>query len=217
MEELQALGFRSVPVTVVGERTITGFQPNQLSQALQLDVTVAPRDPAETLPLLDRVLTAVHRAVLQMPEDKLQDHAPDRARPMGEFAYHIFRMVKVFTDLISTGEAQPGRSRLDPPGIAELDLPGRSFENFKKIAEYGTGILEEYRGWVAQQDVEALRAASPPGSNARSGAEQLDQAAHHTTQHLRQLYFMLEKYGIAPEDRLPDSELPPEYVLTILW
>ncbi len=35
--------------------------------------------------------------------------------------------------------------------------------------------------------------------------------------HLRQLYFMLEQYGIEADNRLPDSELPPEYVLTTLW
>ena len=128
---------------------------------------------------------------------------------MREFAYHIFRVLKTTMDRISTGEAQPR--------TAGLNLPGRSYESFEKIAEYGAEVLAEYSLWAKEQDVEALRAAPSEGSTMRSGAEQLDQAGGHTTQHLRQLYFMLEKYGIEPENRLPDSELPPEYVLTILW
>ena len=51
----------------------------------------------------------------------------------------------------------------------------------------------------------------------RTGAEQLDLIAGHTTQHLRQIYFVLRSFGIDPDDPIDDSEFPPEYVLTILW
>lgn len=33
-DELLALGYRTVPVTVIGERVITGFDPARLAEAL---------------------------------------------------------------------------------------------------------------------------------------------------------------------------------------
>ena len=204
------MGFRTVPVTVIGDKKILGFRPNELSQALHLDVATGPRDPAETLPLLERLIHAVHRAIRQMPDDKLDYKAPDRDRPMREFGYHIFRNIQRTMGAIDTG-VFPLEDQ------AAMDLAGRSFQSFQDIARFGDEVISEYRSWVPKQALDALRAPPAPGSGLRSGAEQLDLIAGHTTQHLRQLYFVMENFGIPPEDRMQDSELPPEYILTILW
>jgi hypothetical protein len=203
---LRALGFRTVPVTAIGERAISGFNPNQLSEALQLGVKVAARDPAETLPLLGRVLGAVQRAVRQMPDDKLDWTAPDRDRPMREFAYHIFLMVRNTIRALSTGATPEG-----------ADTEGRSYSSFQEIAGFGGTVIDEFKEWSATPDLVTLRAPIPDGSEGRNGAERLDLVAGHSVQHMRQLYFVLEEFGVTVDDRLPDSELPPEYVLTILW
>ncbi len=203
---MRGLGFRTVPVTAIGDRTISGFNPNQLSEALQLGVKVAARDPAETIPLLGRVLDAVQRAVGQMPDDRLDWTAPDRDRPMREFAYHIFLMVRNTIRAFSIGAAPSGS-----------DTEGRSYNSFREIAEFGGTIIDEFKVWSANPDLDALRAPVPDGAEGRKGAEQLDLVAGHSVQHMRQLYFVLEEFGAAVNDRLPDSELPPEYVLTILW
>ena len=195
-----------MPVTVVADEAIAGFNPNKLAEALQLDVKVAPQDPSQTIPLLDRLLEAVERAVRQMPDDKLDWTAPDRDRPMREFAYHIFMKAQRTMEEFSTGVVSPGS-----------DLMGRSYASFQDIADYGRTIIEQYRTWAPKQDLDALSMPPPAGSNARNGAERLDLIAGHVTQHLRQLYFVLENFGIMPKNRLQDSELPPQYVLTILW
>ena len=64
---------------------------------------------------------------------------------------------------------------------------------------------------------DSLRSPPEDAAGDRGGAELLDIIAGHTAHHLRQLYAVLEGFGIEPADRLEDSELPPEYVLTILW
>ena len=204
------MGFRTVPVTVIGDKKLLGFRPKELSKALQLDVAVGPRDPSETLPLLERLLHAVHRAIRQMPEDKLDYKAPDRDRPMREFGYHIFRNIQRTIQAIDTG-VFPLEDQ------ATMGLPGRSFQSFQDIAQFGGEVISEFQSWVPKQDLTELTAPPAPGSGLRSGAEQLDLIAGHTTQHLRQLYFVLESFGIPPEDRIQDSALPPEYILTILW
>ncbi len=183
-----------------------GFNPNQLAEVLQLGLKVLPRDPSETLSLIRLVLEAVERAVRQMPDDKLDWTVPGRDRPMREFAYHIFVRVQNIIEELGTGVA-PLRS----------DLPGRSYTSFYDIADYGRTVIEQYHAWASKQDLDALRMPPFAESNVRSVAERLDLLAGHTIQHMRQLYFVLENFGIMPENRLQDWELPSEYVLTVLW
>ena len=93
MDELRALGFRTVPVTVIGDKAIAGFRPNDISQALDLGLVVAARDPGQTIPLLERMVEAVLGAIKQMPDEQLGFEAPD-GRPLPQFSYHIVRMVE---------------------------------------------------------------------------------------------------------------------------
>ena len=210
MDDLRALGLRSVPVTVVGDTRIVGFRARELAEALGLALDPKPRDPAETIPLLDRLLVAVRRAVLQLPEDRLEYSAPDRDRPMREFACHIFSAAQMTVRGISTG-ALPV---LDTAG---QEVSGLWDQTPGRIAELGGRVIAELRTWAADQDPDPLRSPPKDAAGDKSGAELLDIIAGHTAHHLRQLYSVLESFGIEPVDRLPDSELPPEYVLTILW
>ena len=207
---MRSLGFLTVPVTVIGDTKIAGFRPNDISDALRLGIAVAPREPSETLPILERLISAHLRAIRQMPEDKLDFKVPDRDRPMREFGYHIFRNIQRTMQAINTG-VFPMEDQ------ATQDLPGRSFQSFEEIAGFGEEVLRDYRDWAPKQDVEVLKSPPAQGSKLRSGAEQLDLISGHTTQHLRQLYYLLESFGIALDDRLQDSDLPQEYILTLLW
>ena len=206
LEELRSLGFQSIPVTVISGKAIPGFNPKQLAELLQLGVKTARRAPSETIPFVGRMMEAVERAVRQMPNDKLDWTAPGRARPMSELTYHIFTRVKNTLGELTTGVA-PSRS---------YDT-GRAHTSFQDIADYGRTVIEQYRSWASKQVLDAPHTVPLDESYATRMAERLDNLAAHTTQHLRQLYFVLENFGITPENRLEDSELPSEYVLTILW
>ncbi len=183
-----------------------GFKPNQLVEAFHHGVKVVPRDPSETIPLIGRALEAVERAVRQMPDEKLDWSIPKRKRPMREFTCHIFNHVQNAMEELSGGGVS-----------ARPDVLARSYTSFQDIADYGRSIIEQYRSWTSKQDLDVLHTPPPAGSNARSGAERLDLAAGQTIHHLRQLYSILENFGITPENRLEDREFPPEYVLTTLW
>lgn len=197
-----------MPVTVINGKGIAGFRPNELSKALDLGQESEPRDPAETLPLLVRIAGSVERALRQMPDDKLDYRAPDRDRPMREFGYHIFRMIQRTIQGVETGV-------FALEDAATIDRPGLSYESFGLIADFGAEVGAELGEWAAGADHDALRQSR--GEGMRTGAEQLDLIAGHSTQHLRQLYFVLRSFGIEPEKPMDDSEFPPEYVLTILW
>lgn len=211
MDELRALGLRTVPVTVIGDRNILGFNPKQLYEALQFDITVAPRDAAETIHLLGRALEAVRRAVAQMPDEKLDWTAPDRDRPMRDFGYHIFMMVQ--KAIIQANL----RIRDIGTYAAKYDGAGRSYGSFRGIANYGASVVKEYEAWVARDGYEALCNLPSDEADLVSADELLDVVTGHTVHHLRQLYFVLEHFGISLEKRLDDAKFPPEYVMTILW
>ncbi|MFC2065701.1 DinB family protein [Chloroflexota bacterium] len=191
---------------MIADKAIAGFNPSQLADALHLGIKGISRDPSEMIPLIERALEAVERAVRQMPDEKLNWTAPNRNRPMCEFAYHIFMVVQNIMKGFSIGIAFP-----------EFDLTGRSYTSFQDIAEHGRTVIDQYRDWASKQDLDALRKPPLAGSDAQSGAKRLDFLVGHTIQHLRQLYALLETFGITPENRVPDSEWPSEYVLVNLW
>jgi hypothetical protein len=190
-----------VPVTVLGDEKITGFDLKRLT-ALTKKGSPLPLDPKETIPLIAKVLEAVERAARQMPADKFSWSLPQRKRPMGELVYHIFLHARLAMEELETGAAT---TKLE--GIA---LP---YSNFREIADFGKNITAQYNKWAATANPGALS----QGSNKKTGAEILDLVAGQISHHLRQLYFLLESWGIEPETKLKDSDLPAEYVLKNLW
>ena len=195
-----------MPITVVNERVINGFNPRQLAEALNLGIKTDPRPPQITVPLLGRVLEAVERAVRQMPDEQLSWKAPDRDRPMNEFTYHIFGVSRRAFRGIVTGVYEPFEENA-----------GRSFTRFEDVAEFGRQVVAEYKETQQTLDLDALAQRGPSPGEDVGAAEQLDRITGHAVQHLRQLYFVLESFDCTPNQKLEDSEFPPEYVLTILW
>ena len=206
MDELLAMGIRSLPVTIIGEQPIVGYSPNKISEALGLGVKLAPRDPDQTIPLLGRVMEAFRRAVRQMPDDKLNWTAPDRDRPMSQFVYHVFRWGERTMEAVDSGVYAPVMD----------DEVGLSYESFQDLADFGTQVLERYFEWSANQALVALRNHPPLASDDKTVAERLDVITGHAVQHLRQLYWVMDEFGVGPEDRIPDSEFPQEYILTLV-
>ena len=196
-----------MPVTAVaGKPPINGFDPKRINEYLQLGLTIQPRSPEVTVPLLGRVLDAVEGAIRQMPDDKLDWSAPDRDRPMREFTYHIFTVTMNTVRGLVSGQYTPMN-----------DAPGRGFTSFQAVADYGHRLVEEYKQWAARENPRVLARMGPRGNDERSAADRLDVATGHAVQHLRQIYFVLRQFGIEPLNPMRDDDFPPEYVLTILW
>jgi hypothetical protein len=219
LAEIQALGLSQL-VTMVGDKVIVGFNVEQLSEALHLG-TKLHLEPSETLPLIERALEAFEQAVRQMPNEKLEWAISKRDRSMRHFTYHVFWRVQLDMEELG-GAVAPIRS----------DAVVRSYASFQDVAAYGKTVIKQYRAWSRQQDFEALNKPLPARSKQKadmptpdhyrnrnipkSGAERLDLLAGHTIQHLRQLYAILENFGITSENRVQDQEWPSAYVFTRL-
>jgi hypothetical protein len=194
-----------LPVTLIANKAIPGFNPNEIMEALESTIKTLPRGPSETIPLIERALEAVERAVRQMPDEKLDWSTPQRKRPMREFTHHIFSHVLSIIE----------ERGIDGPVESEVTING--YANFRDIADYGKNIIEKYRTWASKQNLAILCTPPPAESKVKSVVERLDLAAGAIIHHLRQLYSILENLGITPKNRVQDCEWPSEYVLTILW
>ncbi len=205
LEEFRELGFYSLPVTVIADKTILGFRPNEIMEALHRTINTFTRDPSETIPIIERALEAVVSVVRQMPDEKLDWAAPQRKRSMREFTQHIFvHALSLMVERINDVQAWP-------------EVKMDSHADFQSIADYGKTVITKFRTWAQLQDLDALRETTGMALKTSTGAEQLELAAGQIIQHLRQLYSILDTFGIKPENRVHDSEWPEEYVLRILW
>ena len=194
-----------MPVTVIAGRAIQGFNPNEIMEALQSSIKVLPRDPSETISLIERALEAVELALRQMPDEKLDWSIPKRKRPMRAFGLNIFAHALSIIEVRSS----------DAPEGPEVSSD--SYTSFQDIADHGRTVIEKFRAWASQQDLDALPKPVTVELSRKNDAERLDVVAGQIVHHLRQLYSILENFGITPENRVQDSEWPSEYVLTILW
>ena len=200
------LGFHSVPVTLIGNQAIAGFEPNKILAVLQKETKLEVIDPSVTISLLLKASEAVEHAIRQMPDEQLDWSVPERKRTMREFTYHIFNHVTLaMASQSSIRELEPTSSLCSV------------YTSFQQIADHGKTVIAQFREWVAQQDINELREPYTKEKEGKNRAEQLDVSAGAVIQHLRQLYFILEHFGIEPKARIPDSEWPSEYILRILW
>ena len=208
-EEVKTLGIRSTPATVIGGRAVLGFSPNEVTRLLGLDIHVEPSQSVEQfMVLIDRLIVSGSASLRQMPDSHMKTPTLDGSRTMDALAPHIFQTV----DAVMT--------RIDTLKMPEQNR--RSWSSFAEIADYADSVLMRWRGWGPKQNNATLKAIPAEGSVAwhysgsRSGYEFLDYIGNHTTHHMRQFYWAMDKLRIPPKLRIPDAEFPPEYVQTIV-
>lgn len=208
-EELRSLGLRAVPVTVVGERAVVGFNPQELARLLGL----RPLEPAPTAGSPERfrrVLPAAVRAVRQLPDECLPLASPDRGRTLRELAYHIFAYLELVMEAGRTG-------RLDEEAILRYEEGSRPFTSSAALARYGAGVVERFLFWLEgltprerERPVDAYYGRVPL-------SQALDLALGHTAHHLRQLYELLRGMGVEPDRPLTEGDLEGIALPSQLW
>jgi len=208
---LQVLGLRIVPVTVVGDKTVSGFDRQELTRLFQLsgqkEKPVAGPWLFETL---DRILTAVIRATRQVPPERMLWTTPDRDRPFKVFCYHILVDPIHVLDAITSGKYD-GNFKLT---YAEKAEP---FGSIEEVARFG----EQCRARVRQASKELSRAELDRPIDGYAGMtdghELFYLVLSHTGHHLRQLYAMLGMIGVEPVDPLKEQDFRGIKMPQDLW
>jgi len=209
LAELARLGVPLVPAVLLGERAVHGWNPAAYAELLSVRYTAPPAlPPAELGVRLDRILEATQRLLVPLDARQLDYTPPERARPLRDLAYHVFRLALAFVDGMDHGEL--------PEGWLQERAPD-DLRDGPAVARYGALVRGRIAGWFE---------GAAPGEFARvigvyygpqSGHELLERTAWHAAQHLRQLHVLVGRLGGVPAAPLPADAFAGLPLPDALW
>lgn len=195
MEELLARGIKSVPVTILGDQTVVGFNPRELARLFDLDGEVAVADLATMVSKYETVLTASCRAFRQLSAEHWDWESPERQRTLGQFCFHLSdrpdRALNAYLTGLYANEDR-GRDVADVLGDVGFEEVALNIEDvLRRVNQALTGdaiidldkVLDTYMGQ-------------------KTAGEMMDLALGHSVHHLKQLYEYMSIIGINPVDAL---------------
>ena len=197
MDELRALGARSVPIVSRGREYTLCQSIADVAKFVGISADLAPSLPPEQLfAKFMNVLVAASRYTRQFPHDRLRDPFRGRDRTLGDTAFHVFRVAEMG---LTTAQGTP----LRPEGFA--DKAPASW-GAPEIAAWGDEVRGRLETWWEDADRSlAFRVRTYYGE--KSMHEVLERTAWHAAQHVRQLMLMLEGNGVAPDRPLTGADL----------
>ncbi len=194
--DLEPFGIPRVPATIVGDRAVHGWNPKALAEVV--GVPYAEREPLtpSELARLDLVLAAAQRAIRQVPREHLDMKAPGRDRTVRQLGFHVFRVTAAFVDTREEGHLpEEWFEESAPAELADGDA----------IARYGETVrrrLAAYAGRPGWCDGTVSTYYGPQPAHAF-----MERTTWHAAQHLRQLYWFLDRMGVRAAAPLTDADL----------
>jgi hypothetical protein len=209
LAELQRLGVPRVPAVAVGGRAVHGWNPPAYAELLGVAYTPdAKLSPGALAQRLDRILESAQELVRLIPAERMDWTPPERNRPLRDLGFHIFRLSLAFVDAMDLGEL--------PEGWFQEKAPA-DLHDGAAIARYGALVRGRIEGWfdgAAPREFErVIRVYYGP----QASHELLERTAWHAAQHLRQLYVLAERLGIAPPAPLPTDAFAGLPLPEALW
>jgi glutaredoxin len=194
-EELERFGLKQVPIVTRGDAWANGQVLGDVARLAGIPWGGARILPVEELRRrLETLLAAASRYLAQMPEEALSRHLPNRPRSYADLSYHIFNIADAFLE-------------------HEAGIP-LTFDSYNRVPEPGPGLKARLLAYG--EDVRRRLAAwfDGPGRTrdwrARADVyygvqtlhEFLERTTWHAGQHVRQLAWVLDGMGIAPDGPL---------------
>jgi glutaredoxin len=195
MDELRALGVRTVPVVARGSQFVFAQELADVSRFIGRQVEFR-RLPAPAL--VDkwlRVLEASQRHVAQLPPERLAARAtPGRDRSIRDLAYHVFQVAEAFLEAVEHGKEDLTAIYNAPPPVA--------VRTSSDIQAYGAGVTARLRRWWAGVEDRSLAGSLKTYYGAQPLHHVLERSTWHSAQHARQIIAVLEGFGIQPDGPL---------------
>ena len=177
LAELRRLGVPLVPALAVGERAVHGWNPPAYAALLGVDWAPAAKlPPGELSRRLDRILECTQGLVRVLPESLLDWSPPERARPLRDLGYHVFRLALAFVDGMDLGEFPEGWLQERAP--AEL-------RDGAAIARYGALVRGRVSGWFEGASAREFERVIRVYYGPQSGHDLLERTTCHAAQPLR--------------------------------
>jgi hypothetical protein len=197
LAELDALGVPRVPALAVNGRAVHGWNPAAYAELAGVPYRDAGKlQPAELAARLDRILGAAESLVRALPVQHLDAVPPERERSVRDLAFHVFRVALSFVDAMDWGHLRAEWFDERAPGDLH-DGPA--------VARYGALVRGRLAGWFEGAGASEYARVIDVYYGPQSGHDLLERTTWHAAQHVRQLYALAERFGVAPPEPLPGS------------
>ena len=195
--DLEPFGIPRVPATIVGDRVVHGWNPKALAELVGARYEERQQlSPAELARRLDIVLAATQRAIRQVPREQLGMKAPGRDRTVRQLGFHVFRVSASFVDTREQGHLSEHWFEESPP-VEMVDG--------EAIAQHGETVRRRVAAYCAQPGWCDGMVSTYYGP--QSAHDFMERTTWHAAQHLRQIYWLLDRMGVRPDSPLTDADL----------
>jgi len=196
IKDLDRFGIPRVPAVVMGNRAVHGWNPKGVAELVGItydeDEHLSPEELARRL---DKILIAARRAILQVPSEHLGMKTPGRDRTVHQLGYHIFRVALSYRDTLEQGYLPEEWFGEDPPA---------GIDDGAAIASYGQTVRKRLADWLQQN--KACEGKVDTYYGPQTAPAFFERTVWHAAQHLRQLYALLKRMDVIPEDPLTGAD-----------
>jgi len=195
MEDLRALGVRTVPVVARGRDYVFAQELADVSRFLGRDVSFRRLSPEQLVDKWLTVLEAAQRHVMQIPAVRLAERAtPGRDRSIRDLAYHVYQVPDSFLQAVEDG-VEDLTSIYNAP-------PPPNVKTSEDIRAYGRSVTARVqRWWIAVPD-KSCEVEVKTYYGLQPLHHLLERCTWHSAQHARQIISVLEGFGIQADQPL---------------
>jgi glutaredoxin/uncharacterized damage-inducible protein DinB len=195
MDELRALGVRTVPVVARGSEYVFAQELADVSRFVGKDVEFQRLPASALVEKWLNVLAAAQRHVVQLPAERLGERAtPGRDRSIRDLAYHVYQVPDAFLQAVEDGREDLAAVYNAPPPAA--------VQTTEDIRAYGAAVAERVRRWWAALPDKSCAGHVKTYYGVQPVHHLLERCTWHSAQHARQIIAVLERFGIEPDGRL---------------
>ena len=195
--KLRSKGMR-VPALCVGDECVNGVHLSTVAGLLGVDYVEPERlTPAQLRDKYRLAIDALCRYTAQVTPDVAGFALPGRERTLIEVAGHAACVMRYFLGKYDDDEYALFFDDLEP-----------STRDPREVAAFARESLDLFEQWWAEMGSDdPLDTVIPIYWGHRTLHEALEREVWHTVQHTRQVMFMLEQTGIAPDGPLTADDL----------
>lgn len=205
-------GVRNVPVVAKGKDYVFGQNLEDVAKFVGLQGTGhKPLSPPELIQRWTTILRTAQRVIRQMPDDKITGNVIDnRERTIRFLSFHVFRIGEAFLECARDGQDYGVQLANVPPDDGAYMTGGQ-------IAQYGESTIEHLQQWWASLADKSCTAKVTTYYGVQPMSQLLERSTWHSTQHVRQLTAVLERFGITPNGPLKPEDLAGLPLPERLW
>ena len=195
MEELRALGVRTVPVVSRGAEYVFAQELADVSAFLGRKVDFKRLPAPELVAKWRTVLAAAQRHIVQVPPARLAQRAtPGRDRSVRELGYHVYKVADAFLQCVIDGNEQIALVYNEPPPP--------EMETGAQIRAFGSSVSTRLETWWNDQADKSCSGTLRTYYGDQPLHHVLERSTWHSAQHARQIQSILEECGVAPDGPL---------------